>query len=307
VRILVTPRSLTAAGLDSVPELEPLRAAGYELVAGPAGRTPSEGELLELVPAVTGWLAGVEPVSARVLEAARELRVISRNGVGADAVDLHAAEACGIQVLLARGANARGVAELALLLTLAALRSLPQSHSALKDGRWERTLGREMPDVTLGVVGFGAVGRLVAGMAAGMGAAVLASDPFTPIPADLATSVTLDELFSRSDVVSLHSPPPEDGRPLVAERLLGRMPRGATLINTARSALVDDAAVLTALDTGALSAYAVDAFASEPPELTPLLQHHRTILSPHLGGYTDASVRRATQQAVANLLDNLGR
>ncbi|HEV7956329.1 MAG TPA: NAD(P)-dependent oxidoreductase, partial [Marisediminicola sp.] len=172
MRILVTPRSLTAAGLENVPELDPLRAAGFELVSGPAGRTPTEEELLQLVPDVTGWLAGVETISARVLEAAGSLRVLSRNGVGADAVDLSAAEACGIQVLLARGANSRGVAELAVLLTLAALRSLPRSHTALKDGRWERTLGRELPDITMGVVGFGAVGRLVAKLTAGMGATV---------------------------------------------------------------------------------------------------------------------------------------
>jgi D-3-phosphoglycerate dehydrogenase len=308
MRILVTPRSLTAAGLDHQPDLEPLRAAGFELVAGPAGRTPTEDELLQLVPGVTGWLAGVEQISARVLAAADSLRVLSRNGVGADAVDLQAAESHGIRVELARGANARGVAELAVLLTLAALRSLPQSHAALKAGRWERTLGREMPDVTLGVVGFGAVGRIVAGLASAMGATVLAYDPFTPVlPESGATAATLEELFTRSDVVSLHSPPPADGRPLVGASLLGLLPRGAALINTARSALVDDDAVLSALDSGALSAYAVDAFASEPPTITPLLAHERTILSPHLGGYTDASVRRATQQAVANLLDNLGR
>jgi D-3-phosphoglycerate dehydrogenase len=306
-RILVTPRSLTEAGLDTVPELKPLRASGYQLVAGPAGRVPTEEELLELVPGCVGWLAGIERIGARVLEAAEDLRVISRNGTGTDAIDLVAAERAGVRVERAAGANAQGVAELALALALSALRHVPWSAAALRTGGWRRWQGQELQDCTVGVVGLGAIGRRVAGLFDSLGSRIVGYDPFASAeqvaPIRL---VDLDELLASSDIVSLHAPPPADGRPLLDAARLDVIARGAVLVNTARSSLVDDDAVLAALEDGTLSAYAVDAFDSEPPEVTALLQHERVLATPHIGGYTTGSVRRATTVAVENLLALLG-
>jgi D-3-phosphoglycerate dehydrogenase / 2-oxoglutarate reductase len=306
-RILVTPRSLTEAGLDTVPELKPLRASGYQLVAGPAGRVPTEEELLELVPGCVGWLAGIERIGARVLEAAEDLRVISRNGTGTDAIDLVAAERVGVRVERAAGANAQGVAELALALALSALRHVPWSAAALRTGGWRRWQGQELQDCTVGVVGLGAIGRRVAGLFDSLGSRIVGYDPFASAeqvaPIRL---VDLDELLASSDIVSLHAPPPADGRPLLDAARLDVIARGAVLVNTARSSLVDDDAVLAALEDGTLSAYAVDAFDSEPPEVTALLQHERVLATPHIGGYTTGSVRRATTVAVENLLALLG-
>ena len=306
-RILVTPRSLTETGLDHVPELKLLRASGYQLVAGPAGRVPTEEELLELVPGCVGWLAGVEQIGVRVLEAAKDLRVISRNGVGTDAIDLEAAERAGVRVERAAGANAQGVAELTLALALTALRHVPWSVAALRAGGWRRWQGRELQDCMVGVVGLGAIGGRVAGLFDGLASRVVAYDPFAPAEQIARIRrVDLGELLASSDVVSLHAPPPADGRPLLDAARMAVMGRGAVLVNTARSALVDDDAVLAALEDGRLSAYAVDAFDSEPPELTPLLQHERVLATPHIGGYTTGSVRRATTLAVENLLAVLG-
>jgi D-3-phosphoglycerate dehydrogenase / 2-oxoglutarate reductase len=306
-RILVTPRSLTETGLDHVPELKLLRASGYQLVAGPAGRVPTEEELLDLVPGCVGWLAGVEQIGVRVLEAAKDLRVISRNGVGTDAIDLEAAEHAGVRVERAAGANAQGVAELTLALALTALRHVPWSAAALRAGGWRRWQGRELQDCIVGVVGLGAIGGRVAGLFDGLASRVVAYDPFAPAEQIARIRrVDLDELLASSDVVSLHAPPPADGRPLLDAARMAVMGRGAVLVNTARSALVDDDAVLAALEDGRLSAYAVDAFDSEPPELTPLLQHERVLATPHIGGYTTGSVRRATTLAVENLLAVLG-
>lgn len=306
-RILVTPRSLTETGLDGVPELELLRTSGYQLVAAPAGRVPTEEELLDLVPGCVGWLAGVERIGARVLEAGKDLQVISRNGTGTDAIDLEAAARAGIRVERAASANAQGVAELALALALSALRQVPWSAAALRVGHWRRWQGRELQDCTVGVVGLGAIGGRVASLFNSLGSRVVAHDPFPPAgqiePIHL---LDFDELLASSDVVSLHAPPPADGRPLIDAARLSVIARGAVLVNTARSALVDDGAVLAALQDGILSAYAVDAFDSEPPELTPLLQHERVVATPHIGGYTAGSVRRATTLAVENLLAVLG-
>ncbi|MET4783282.1 NAD(P)-dependent oxidoreductase [Glaciihabitans sp. UYNi722] len=307
-RILVTPRSLTAGRLDEVAALKPLLQRGWELVSGPAGRMPSEEELIGLLPGIDGWIAGVETVSATALKSADRLRVISRNGVGADAIDADQAAAQAIEIVLARGANSRGVAELAFGHMLSALRDIPAANAALHKGEWERTLGREMADRTVGIVGFGAIGRLVSGMAEAFGARVLAFDPFAPpAPGDYAETSSFADLFASADIVTLHSPPPEDGTPLVSGALLDTVRPGTILVNTARSALVDDEAVRVALDNGTLSAYAVDAFAAEPPELTDLLRHPRTVMTPHLGGYTDASIRRATELAVLNLIAILDR
>lgn len=303
MRILITPRSMTAAGLDSLDELNPLRERGWELVTGPSGRLPSEEELLNLLPSVDGWLAGVEKVSRRALTAAGKLRVISRNGVGADAIDRVAAQELGIQIVLARGANSRGVAELALALMLAGLRDIPAANTALHKGEWVRSLGKEMPDITLGVVGFGAIGQIVAQLARAMGARVLAFDPYATIEPDSgAEASTMREILTLCDVVTLHTPPPEDGRAIVGEAELALMRQDSILINTARAALVDPESVLNALNSGVLRTYAVDAFDSEPPVLDDVLRHPRSILTPHLGGYTGASTRRASELAVANLI-----
>ncbi len=305
-KILITPRSLTARGLDNIPELEPLRKLGYELVPGPAGKLPQKSELLHLSGDVVGWLAGVEQIDAEILSASRSLKVISRNGAGTDAIDTAAADALGITVLRAAGANARGVAELALTMILCALRQVTQANELLHAGGWERRLGREMPEIRLGIVGYGAIGRTLATLATNLGATVAVYDPFAPETAgEHERHQSLESLFSSSDVVSLHSPPPSDGTPLIGAKLLGLLPNGSILVNTARETLVDPADVLDALESGRLASYAVDAFDTEPPDLTDLLRHPKTILTPHVGAYTKSSVSRAVQYAVSNLVRSL--
>jgi D-3-phosphoglycerate dehydrogenase / 2-oxoglutarate reductase len=199
------------------------------------------------------------------------------------------------------------VAELAFALALSALRHVPWSAAALRAGGWRRWQGRELQDCIVGVVGLGAIGRRLAGLFDSLGSRVIAYDPFAPAERNARISlVDLPELLASSDVVSLHAPPPADGRSLLDAARMAAIARGAVLVNTARSALVDDEAVLAALEDGTLAAYAVDAFDSEPPELTPLLQHERVLATPHIGGYTTGSVRRATTIAVENLLAVLG-
>lgn len=300
--MLVTPRSLTAAGVEEVPELRPLRDR-FELVTPTAGSVPGEEELLALLPGCVGWLAGVERITARVLASATELRAISRNGAGTDAVDLQAAERAGVQVLRAPGANAQGVAELALAHVMSALRHLPATAGALREGRWHRVQGSEIADRTIGIVGLGEVGRRSAAIFTALGARVLGHDPYATAPT--VPVAELEDVLRTCDVISLSCPPTPDGRPLITSDRLALVPRGTILVNTARSALVDDDAVLTALEEGRLAAYGVDAFDTEPPEPSALLRHEKVTATPHLGGYTGGSVRRATSTAVDNLLTAL--
>ena len=301
-RIAVTPRSLSGSGH---PVLARLVERGFEIVYPAPGKTPSEDDLLRAIPGCVGWLAGVEPISVRVLDAARDLRVISRNGTGVDNIDLKEAEARGIAVERATGANARGVAELAIGLLLAASRHIPWSHQHLSKGEWCRRIGQEVRGRTLAVIGCGAIGREVADMALGLGMDVIGYDPY---PDARFTRpgfrfAPLEEALMSADAVSFHCPPGE--RPILDRQTLDAIRRGVIVVNTARAELIDDAAMLAALDSGQVTTLATDVFHREPPETTALLAHERVILTPHAGGFTEESVDRATSVAVDNLLKNL--
>ncbi|MFE9360507.1 phosphoglycerate dehydrogenase [Streptomyces olivaceoviridis] len=299
-RIAVTPRALSRGGH---PALAALETAGYELFFPAPGRQPTREEQLRFLPGCVGYLAGVEPISREVLSTARALKVVSRNGVGTDAIDLDAAAEFGIAVETAAGANAQGVAELAVTLMLAGLRHIPAQDAALRAGRWQRLEGREVAGRTLGVIGCGQIGRRVARLGLGLGLSVRAFDAVPDpsfAPAGDFSFTSLDDLLAQADVVTLHCPP--TAHPLIDKRALTTVKRGAYLINTARSALVDDEAVGQALDDGRLVGYATDVFDREPPDPREFHRHPRVITTPHIGGYTKESVERATRAAVENLL-----
>lgn len=300
--ILVTPRSLTRA---PVAELDRLRAQGYALRFSRPGATPSEPELLDLVPGCVGWIAGVEPVSARVIDAAAGLRAISRNGVGTDSLPMELLRARGIRVATAAGSNAGGVAELALGLMLAAARAIPACDAGIKAGGWPRPMGREIASQTVGLIGCGMIGQRLVRLLGGFGARILAFDPGRPPLPDAPPGfayASLDEVLAEADILSLHCPMPADGRPLLDAARLARLRPGAILVNTARAGLVEEAALLTALEEGRIAAYGVDVFAAEPPRCLRLAGHPAVIATSHIGGLTADSVTRATRAAVDGLL-----
>lgn len=301
-KILVTPRSLTRAGH---PALDLLKEAGYEVIFATPGEQPDEKELLRLLPDCVGMLAGVETISAKVLEAARQLKVISRNGVGVDNIDLEAAERLNIKICKAIGANARGVAELTIGLLFALTRALPYSDAQLKSGTWSRKKGIEIDGRTLGLLGCGKIGKLVAQMALGLGMEVIAYDlypdqSFTPSPK--FRFAALNAVLQMSDVISLHCPPTQDRTPIIDKEAIAKMKKGVYLVNTARPSLIDEEAVLEALNSGQIAGFATDVFHREPPETSELFSCENVITTPHIGGFTTESVARATQTAVKNLL-----
>lgn len=298
-RIAVTPRSLSAAGH---PALSLLTDRGYQIVYPAPGKTPSEDDLLRAVPGCVGWLAGVEPISPAVLAAARGLRVISRNGTGVDNIDLAVAEDRGIRVERATGANARGVAELAITLMLSVFRSVPWSDAHLRRGDWQRRIGIEAQGRTLAVIGCGAIGRETADLALGLGMWVVGYDPY---PSNSFARpgfrfAPLDEALAAADAISFHCPP--GAAPILDEGAIARLRRGVVVVNTARAELIDDAAMLAALESGQVAGLATDVFRKEPPDPSALLSHPRVIQTPHAGGFTEESVDRATRVAVENLL-----
>ena len=299
-KILVTPRSLSKNGHSA---LDDFRNAGYEVVFASPGQQPSEAELAAVLPECVGYLAGVEPVSGEVLRKCAKLRVIGRNGVGIDNVDLAAAEQMGIKVEKAVGANSRGVAELAITLMLAGIRSVPYSDKHLKAGGWERRKGFEVEGRTLGIIGCGQIGKYTAQMALGLGMKVLAYDLYPDAgfnPGADFSYASMEDIFSSADIISLHCPPGD--KPLVNAETIASMKDGVFIVNTARAGLVDEAAAVAALDSGKLFGMATDVFPAEPPEPSALIAHERVITTPHIGGFTSESVDRATQAAVDSIL-----
>lgn len=304
-RILVTPRSLSKCVHAA---LTPLVDAGYELVFPAPGATPDQGQLASGVSGCVGWLAGVEPVSEEVIEAADALRVISRNGTGVDNLPMQAIEAKGIVVRRAEGTNARSVAELALALALAGMRDIVQTNFGIVAGAWPRRIGREILGSKVSVIGLGAIGATFAQFALALGAEVSGHDPFAPEDLFAGSGLrrlSFEKTMAGAEVLSLHAPMQADGSPLIGEAELSVLAKGAVVVNTARAGLVHAEAMLAALDSGQVSAYAVDVFETEPPPPSPLLSHPRVILTSHIGGFTHEAVDRCTQIAVSNMLEVL--
>jgi phosphoglycerate dehydrogenase-like enzyme len=304
-KVLITPRSLTK---DGHPSFDMLRKKGYEVVFCTPGKQPDEDELVRLLPGCVGYLAGVEKVSARALEAAKDLKVISRNGTGIDNVDLAAAERLKIKVCKTEGANARGVAELTVGLILALARHIAYHDAKMKAKQWERRKGLEVENRTLGLVGCGKIGEEVARMALGLGMKVIAfrrNPDLSFAPSPRFRWVSMEEVLKSADVVSLHRPGSPGGEAVIDGAAIAKMKKGVFIVNTARASLLDESAVLEGLAVGRIGGVALDVYAEEPPKKHDLMQHERVIATPHLGGFTDESVDRATTEAVENLLANL--
>ena len=233
------------------------------------------------------------PVSAAAMEAAPGLRIIARHGVGVDDVDLPEATRRGILVTRGPGSNTRAVAEHTLAMILALAKDLPMLSSALAAGGWRgaATQVRDIEGLRLGLVGCGGIGQAVARLAQAFGMTVSAYSPSGRTVPGIMPAPDLDTLLATSDVLSLHLPLLEETRGLIGAAELARLPRGALLVNTSRGGLVDEAALLAALDRGHLAAAGLDVFEHEPPALdAPLRRHPRVIVTPHVAGVTERSL-----------------
>ena len=245
-------------------------------------------------------------VTADLLAKAPHLEVVARAGVGVDNVDLAAAAARGIRVVNAPAAATVSVAELTVALYLLLVRGLVPSITATRSGTWARgTHGHELAGRTVGFVGYGRIAREVARRVAPFGVRTVAFDPYVTTAVDATEVVPFDELLGRADIVSVHAALTPENHHLLNAARLGQMKNGAYLVNVARGPLVDEAALLAALESGHLAGAALDVFEVEPPTRTALLQHPKVIATPHLGASTHEAQRRAGQQVVDEVLRGL--
>lgn len=246
-------------------------------------------------------------VTAEALAAARRLRVIARAGVGTDNIDVDAATRRGVLVINTPESSTVSTAEHTMAMLLALARHLPAAHLAAVRGEWRREAftGVELYGKTLGIIGLGKIGSEVARRAVAFGMRVIAHDPY--VAADRAARVgvelrPLDEVLATSDVLTLHVPLSESTRHLLGRPQFARMKRGVLLVNCARGGLIDEDALLDALEEGVVAGAALDVVEEEPPRDSPLLRHPRVILTPHLGASTEEAQRRVAVEVAEQVL-----
>jgi D-3-phosphoglycerate dehydrogenase len=303
--VVVTARSFGSGDADPA---SLLAEAGLEVVrADPAHGL---GALVDPLSGAVAWIAGASPVDDTHLSAAPGLRVLARYGTGYDSVDLAAAARRDVVVTNTPGANAEAVADYTVGLVLAALRHYVEGNRAARNGSYPTLIGRELGALTVGVVGFGRIGRAVARrVSGGFGSRVVAYDPF--IRPELIRETTgvevaadLRELASLADVLSLHMP--GGTGPVVDADLIDMMKPGAVLVNTARGDLLDEEQVAAALHDGRLGAAAVDVLASEPASASPLLDTPNTLVTPHVAAQTTEAIDRMGLWAAQDVIRVLG-
>ena len=289
---------------DSI-ERNIVEAAGMHLVSGPATPLPADGiEALAREHQPSAILTCWAPVSAAAIAAAPELQIVARLGVGLDNIAVDAASARGIWVTNVPDYCVEEVSDHAVGFALAWTRGLVRFDREVRAGRWDPATARlrRLAELTCGIVGFGRIGRATARKLGAFGGRVLAHDPHLSADAEGAQSVTLDTLFSQSDIVIVHAPLTETTRHLVNRERLALMPHGGLLINVSRGGVVDTDAVIEALGSGQLSGAALDVLESEPNVPDALRSHPGAMLTPHVAFSSDASLvelrRRAAEEVV---------
>jgi D-3-phosphoglycerate dehydrogenase / 2-oxoglutarate reductase len=284
-----------------------LLEAGFSIEENRLGRRLRADELVAAVGQAEAVIAGVEPYNAATLEALPHIRCISRCGVGLDSIDLEAATRLGIAVRNTPDEVAEPVAQLTIGMMLALARHFPEYSGTLREGHWKKYTGSLLSEWTIGLVGFGRIGRAVERCLRPFGVTLIVSNPNrrqAEMP-DGVELVDLDVLLSRADLVSLHAARSASQGPLLGTPQFERMKPGSRVVNTARGYLIDEGALLKALESGHLAGAALDVYETEPYS-GPLAKLPQVLCTPHIGTLTTASRRAMELKAARNVIDSLG-
>lgn len=304
--VLATPRSF--AKNDPTP-IRLLEQNGCEVIRLPKDGGDLQEQLLEYLPKADAVIAGLEAYDRDLLKLGKQLKIVSRYGVGYDKVDTAAAKELGIKVSITPGANSDSVADLAMALMLAAARNVCPMNAAIRAGENNKPIsGVEMWRKTLGVVGTGRIGKGVIERACGFQMKILANDAYPDnafVEAHNGKYVDLDILFKESDFITLHAPLTDETKNMVSAERLNEMKPNAVLVNTARGGIVDEQALYQALKEGKIGAAALDATLDEPACGSPLATLPNCILTPHAGAATYEAGCNMGMMAAQNVLDVL--
>ncbi len=305
MKILITTSSF--GSYDNTP-LNKLKEEGFELVTNPFGRTLSMHDALKLYTAdIDGVIAGTENITSEVIDSAKNLKVISRCGIGLDNVDMETAMTRKIKVFNTPEPVVDAVAELTLGLILCALRNVALNDRNIRNGIWNKAMGSLLKEKTLGIVGLGNIGKRLTELVRPFGLRVLAYDK--KIDNDFAVKsgvkyTDLEALLSESDIVSLHLPLTDETKGMFNRDRISSMKPGALLINTSRAAVIDEDALVDALKHKKIKGAALDVFEKEPYN-GPLTKLNNVILTPHIGSYAKEARIRMEIEAAKNLITGL--
>lgn len=298
-RVMVTGAQLVSEAMQLLADhrLEPIFAPAYS--------TPNDLAAIARDNQVDAILVRQGSIDHSVITASPRLKVIAKHGSGVDNIDLAAATEVGVPVLRALAANAQSVAELAISLTVSLMKDVLSLDSQVKAGGWPKTkyVGRDLAGAVFGVVGFGEIGQRAAALARGLGMKVIAYDPFAADTSDVTVSRDLGEILRTADVVSLHCPLMPQTHHLINAERLSLMKPDAFLINTARGAVVDQAALVTALQTKSIAGAALDSYEEEPPPGDSVLWTlSNLIATPHVGGASRSALRNMAVQSATHII-----
>ena len=293
-KVLIGPSSFAA--LDPAP-MDMLIKAGFEVANNPFGRKLSKKELIELIPGVTGLIAGLETLDEEVMFKS-QLKVISRCGSGLSNVNLDAAKDLGIKVFSTPYGPTSAVAELTLGALLSLLRMIPLMDRDLHAGRWNKKIGTQLEGKTIAIIGFGRIGRRVAELLAPFKTRILVVDPFLQNFKEDLPVLTMEEALPLADIITIHS---SGDNQIIGPREFAFMKQGVFLLNAARGELINEGSLLNALDSGQVAGVWLDTFEREPYE--GLLTHYeQVILTPHIGSYTYEGRLQMEMDAAENLI-----
>lgn len=287
--------------------VELLRRNGCEVELRPDLK--AENDIAENLKDADAVIVGFEPITAKVVAAARRLRVVAKHGAGVDNIDLAAATRAGVVVVSAAGVNSEAVAEFTIALFLALARSISAADRQVRTGGWPRIAGAQLARKTLGIIGLGQIGRLVATRVAAFDMKILAYDAFQTPDAARKFGVeltSLDRVLAEADYVSLHVPLTDQTRGMIGADQLRRMKTSAFLVNVSRGGIVDENALYAALKAKQLGGAALDVFEKEPPGESPLFELENFIAAPHMAGYTIEAVTETGMVCARGILDVLG-
>ena len=289
----------------SNPLIGKLESEGWTIVRNPYGRRLTELEITELLvdSQAEAMIAGVEPLTSAVLDKNPQMKFISRCGIGMDSVDLDAATERGIEVTNTPDAPASAVAELTVGLMLSHCRRIAESDRSVRSGEWKQMMGVSLAGQSVGVVGLGRVGERVAVLVNAFGAQVSYYDPHVSTPAHRRYE-NIKDLAAASDILTLHVPLGDTTRFLVDEAVIAALPTHALLVNTSRGGIVDETALLAALQEGRIGGAALDVFETEPYE-GPLVGAPGTTITAHMGSYARQTREIMETDAIRNLIESL--
>lgn len=304
-KILTTPRSYGKTDPELFTILE---EQGFEVIRNNTGMTYSKDRMIELIADCDGVIVGTDPLDKDVMDAALHLKAIAKYGTGVDNIDLEEAKRRGIKVSVTTGANSDAVADCAFAMMMAIARKLPEIDAKCRANNWKKITTSDVSGATLGIVGLGAIGKLMVERAKGFHMKLIAYDPFWPEEFANANGVQraeLNELFEKADFISLHVPLMPSTRHMIGKEQFSRMKPDAVFVNCARGELTDENALLNVLEAHAIAGAGIDVFEHEPPEDERWYTLDNVILGSHSAASTKGAAYNMGRMATENIIRDL--